>query len=29
MEKQGAQNPNAHLPYDPKLYGRKDGINAP
>ena len=28
-EKQGAKNPMAGLPYDPKLYGRKDGVNAP
>lgn len=27
--KQGMQNPNVGLPYDPKLYGRKDGVNAP
>jgi len=29
MAAQGANNPMAGLPYDPKLYGRKDGVNAP
>lgn len=29
MEKQGMTNPNSQLPFDPNLYGRKDGTNAP
>jgi hypothetical protein len=29
FEKQGINAPNASLPYDPNLYGRKDGTNAP
>ncbi len=29
MAKQGLDNPNNQLPYDPKLYTRKDGLNAP
>ena len=29
MAKQGLNNPQANLPYDPKKYGRKDGVNAP
>jgi hypothetical protein len=27
--KGGMQNPNDALPYNPDLYGRKDGVNAP
>lgn len=29
MAKQGAQNPMAGLPYDPKLYGQKPGNSGP